>query len=77
MCYAKGQPEYPDESHWRGVELMDNKKLIKIVKLQMKSFKATMKATKDYENSDYDYAFAEGAYLAYEVMLRLLKGEEL
>jgi hypothetical protein len=55
---------------------MDNKKLIKVVKAQMKSFKKTMKAT-EYDGPEYDYAFAEGAYLAYEVMLRLLKGEEL
>jgi len=51
---------------------METKELIKFIKKQMKDFKKIMKAT-EYDGTEYDYAYAEGAYNAYEVMLKKLK----
>ena len=51
---------------------METKELIKFIKKQMKDFKKDMKIA-DKNNLDYDYAYAEGAYNAYEVMLKKLQ----
>jgi len=51
---------------------MEIKELTKFIKKAMREFKKDMKVA-DKHNLDYDYAYAEGAYNAYEVMLKKLK----
>lgn len=51
---------------------MNNEKLIKFVKKQKSDFKKIMKAT-EHDGTEYDYAYAEGAYNAYEIILKKLK----
>jgi hypothetical protein len=46
-------------------------KLIKFVKNQKSDFKEIMKAT-EHDGTEYDYAYAEGAYNAYEIILKKL-----
>ncbi len=57
---------------------METKELIKFVKKQMKALKSDMKYAEKHDKRLYattDYAYAEGAYNAYEVLLKKLKGE--
>jgi len=53
---------------------METKELIKFIKKAMREFKKDMKVADKYD-MDYDYAYAEGAYNAYEVMLAKVKGD--
>jgi hypothetical protein len=54
---------------------MSNEKLIKFVKKQKSDFKKIMKAT-EHDGTEYDYAYAEGAYNAYEIILKKLRKAE-
>jgi len=56
-------------------KLMETKELIKFVKNMMKLAKKDMKQSGKYGLYE-DVAYAEGAYNAYEVMLKKLQGED-
>lgn len=54
---------------------MNKDELIQFIKDQMKSFNADMEVA-EQENMAYDYAYADGAYNAYMVVLKVLEEME-
>jgi hypothetical protein len=55
--------------------MSESESMMKFVKSQIKVFSKIMKATNE-DGPEYDYAYAEGSFDAYSVILKKLEGEE-